>query len=92
MKQFLRRTQDAVYAFQWNENNLVAELPDAVEKWPGIGGVVSEVQPTEGLRLCIATNGGIVVARPGDWIINSQLNGIYPCKPETFDVLYMACD
>ena len=91
MRRFTRRNHTAINAFQWDENNIATELPSSIEKWPNTGGVLLEVHPTEGLRLCLSTLEGVMVAYPGDWIITGVMGELYSCKPDIFQVLYEPC-
>lgn len=36
----------------------------------------------------IDTLEGVMLARPGDWVIKGVHNEFYPCKPEIFEATY----
>lgn len=49
---------------------------------PGIG-----FAPSSG-ELQIPTLEGVMIARPGDWIIKGVNGECYPCKPDIFEATY----
>lgn len=63
-------------------------VTDALGKWPKIGGMVIEPEHVDGPRICIATLEGVMVASPGDWIIQGVQGELYPCKPDIFEATY----
>ena len=44
--------------------------------------------PTDEIGLLIPTLEGLMVARPGDWIIKGVKGELYPCKPDIFEATY----
>ena len=39
-------------------------------------------------NLSIQTLEGLMVAKPGDWIIKGVAGEVYPCKPDIFEATY----
>lgn len=63
-------------------------MNDALNHWPDIGGAAFEPYHADGPRISIATLEGVMVARPGDFIIQGVKGEIYPCKPDVFEMSY----
>jgi len=63
-------------------------MNDACNVWPSFGGAAFEPEHPEGPRIVISTLEGVMIAKPGDWIIRGVAGEIYPCKPEIFDATY----
>lgn len=40
------------------------------------------------LALTIHTKEGVMLTRPGDWVIRGVKGELYPCAPDIFDVTY----
>ena len=60
------------------------QLGEFFGDWPGVEinypGSMGEAR--------ITTLEGVMIARPGDWIIRGVAGEFYPCKPEIFDQTY----
>ena len=67
-------------------------MNDALNKWPGTGGAAFEPEHANGPRICIATLEGVMIAKPGDWIIKGIKGELYPCKPDIFEATYESAD
>lgn len=57
------------------------------DKKPWPTGVVSEVS-SAGISFRIHTLEGVMIVRPGDWIITGVNGERYPCKPDIFEKTY----
>ena len=85
-----------VEAWHWLYNDSQEESPSwmdaAIAKGVigGTGGANFEPDHSEGPRIAIATLEGLVIARPGDWIIRGVKGELYPCKPDIFAATYDA--
>jgi hypothetical protein len=47
-----------------------------------------EVFETNGPKILISTEEGVMAADVGDWIIRGTSNEFYPCKPHIFEQVY----
>lgn len=63
---------------------------DALCHWPAMGSINFEPDHPEGARISIATLEGVMLARPGDWIIRGVKRELYSCKPDIFAATYEA--
>lgn len=87
-----RKKPAVVEAWQWLFNEDQEDSPswinNAQHKWPSIGCIAFEPDHSEGPRICIATLEGVMLARPGDFIIQGVQGELYPCKPDIFEATY----
>lgn len=87
-----------IEAWRWlfdTEREGEAEPPwilDALAMWPDLGGMAFEPEHRDGPRICIATLEGVMVANPGDWIIQGVKGELYSCKPDIFEATYDPAD
>ena len=44
--------------------------------------------PDNGIHMAIETLEGVMIARPGDYIIKGVKGEVYPCKPDIFEMTY----
>lgn len=63
-------------------------VTDALNAWPSTGSIKFEPDHLEGPRISIATLEGIMIARPGDYIIKDIANELYSCKQDIFEATY----
>lgn len=87
-----RKKPVVIEAWRWTFDNNGEREPiwilTALGKWPDVGGLSFEPLYPGGPRICIASLEGVVVALPGDWIIQGVKGEIYPCKPDIFEATY----
>jgi hypothetical protein len=50
--------------------------------------IAGTVRYVEDGTVLIQTLEGVMIARPGDWIIRGVKGELYPCKPDVFDATY----
>lgn len=63
----------------------------AIEYWMEGGKYVEPGMQTADVRnLEIETLEGVMIAKPGDWIIKGVQGEFYPCKPDIFEATYDA--
>jgi hypothetical protein len=79
-----RKKPVVIDAVQWTGDN-----------WPEIaafhrGDAFNVTRTPDGNELNIATLEGVMVARPGDWVIRGVKGELYPCKPDIFEQTYEA--
>ena len=88
-----RKKPVVIEAWQWLFSEEQEENPvwvmDALNIWPDIGGVTFEPYHDDGPRICIATLEGVMIATPGDWIIQGVKGELYPCKDDIFQMTYV---
>jgi hypothetical protein len=88
----VRKKPVEVEAWQWkfDQSGDVPPpwVPDALFKWPDVGGMKFEPDHAEGPRISIASTEGVMVATPGYWIIKGVEGEIYPCSAEVFEQTY----
>lgn len=77
-----RKKPVVIEAHQWEGDN----WPDFLLFVVARGGTAY----TEEDNLYIDTLEGVMMAHPGDWIIQGVAGEFYPCKPEIFDATYDA--
>ena len=58
--------------------------PEGTQKDPETGTAL----PDDGPGLLIPTLEGLMLGRPGDWIIKGVKGELYPCKPDVFEATY----
>ena len=77
-----RKKPVVIDADQWLPGAALPDLP------PGLS-IVEDAG-----RLCVAipTLEGVMLARPGDWIIRGIAGEYYPCKPDIFEATYEAVE
>ena len=84
-----------IEAWRWLFNLAQEDDPvwikDALGIWPGIGGIVFEPEHPQGPRICIATDSGVMIVEPGDWIVRYEDGKLYSCKSDIFDKTYEEC-
>ncbi len=87
-----RKKPVVIEAWHWLFSTAQEDSPswvlDALNIWPAIGGINFEPDHPEGPRMSIATLEGVMIARPGDYIIQGVENELYPCKPDIFQQTY----
>lgn len=83
-----RRKPVEVEAVRWNgekfENKPPQWIVNALNTKPGTSGFLLRFGDT----LRIQTLNGQLIARPGDWLVNDEREGIFPLKHGAFKALY----
>lgn len=91
-----RKKPVTVRAWQWMFSPEQEQSPtwvdDALNIWPEVGGVSFEPDHPSGPRLCLATLEGVMVARPGDWVICGVIGELYACRADIFALTYERVD
>jgi hypothetical protein len=88
-----RKKPLVIEAWRWTGDPKIAAssppewLVDAINK-EGAPNTTPGMVMRIGDQLHIATLEGVVVARPGDWVIRGIKGELYPCKPAIFDSTY----
>lgn len=87
-----RKRPVVIEAWHWlfspEQEDAPTWINDAQGIWPAIGGIAFEPDHVHGPRICIASLEGVMVASPGDWIIQGVKGELYPCKPDIFAATY----
>ena len=75
-----RKKPVVIEAFQWTG------LPQTYPNWIDAATLVQD----DSGRVCmeLKTLEGVMLARPGDWIIRGVKGEVYPCKPDIFEATY----
>lgn len=78
-----RKKPVVIEAVRWDPEAKPTDFPKWF--WDRFGGntVVNEHR-----SLAIQTLEGVMIAGPGDWIIQGVKGEIYPCKPDIFEATY----
>ena len=63
-------------------------ITDALGAWPHTGGIAFQPDHPDGPRLLIATREGLVVTRPGDWIVRDAAGEVYRVHVDIFEATY----
>lgn len=80
----VRKKPVTVEAHQWTGMNIG-------DTWVFMGcpaGGLTVIPDYKDLCLQIPTLEGVMLAKPGDWIIKGVEGELYPCKPGIFDQTY----
>lgn len=84
-----------IEAVQWDGNRVVGDVPDWLSKALNSGGA-PDTTPGCVMRfrneVHIGTLEGVMIAKPGDYIIQGVKGELYPCKPDIFDATYDSVD
>ena len=87
-----RKKPVTVEAWQWLYSCYEEPAPtwviDALHRWPAPNGANFEPKHPSGPRIAINTPEGVMLAKPGDWIIQGVKGELYPCKPDVFEQTY----
>jgi hypothetical protein len=90
MPQF-RKKPVVIEAVQWDGKKLSEAAPEwmrAALNSPGNPGNTAGCVMRMHDEIHIGTLEGVMVAKPGDWIIRGVKGELYPCKPDIFAELY----
>jgi hypothetical protein len=84
-----RSKPKVIEAIQWN--------PSSLEFWPWVAehdGIDKISSRRVGFSKCveIETLEGIMIGKPGDWIIKGIQGEFFPCKPDIFEATYTSDD
>jgi len=66
----------------------VGKLSDGKPEGTSVDPQTGEQLPEGGPGLLIPTPEGLMLGRPGDWIIRGVNGELYPCKPDIFEATY----
>lgn len=87
-----RKKPVEIEAWQWNFSEEQEPAPtwmnDALHRYPEPNSAAFEPDHPDGPRIAIGTLEGVMVALPGDWIIQGVQGELYPCKPDIFEATY----
>lgn len=78
----------AMEVYQWVEENTLGSFNPFTRTLPESG---VSIDPDDG-SLLIATLEGVMIAKPGDWVIRGVQGEFYPCKPDIFEATYEAVE
>ncbi|WP_244483612.1 Gp49 family protein [Methylobacterium sp. Leaf91] len=78
-----------IEAFQWTGGPDQLEDPVWICEAIRDRSVVFEDAGTDGITMRVSTLEGVMLARPGDWIIRGVEGEIYPCKDSVFQASYV---
>lgn len=69
-----------IEAWRWMPNGVSGDIPHWL--------VMSNYNLGPNDTLEIVTLKGVIVANPGDWIIQGIKGEVYPCEPDIFEATY----
>lgn len=81
-----RKKPVVIEAHQLGNPDTDARAVDALHDWATAHGFEKWESTADGVS--IETLEGVMLARPGDWIIKGMLGEFYPCKPQVFLATY----
>lgn len=80
-----RKKPVVIEAVQWNGIGFdISDLP----QWFAIAFSEGRINRNEETLAINTLEGGVVLARPNDWIIRGIKGELYPCKPDIFEATY----
>lgn len=93
-----RKRPVEIEAVRFGHHPIVGETGEAFDlfdepapRWiiDALGSGVLQVGSASGfLTLTIHTKEGVMLARPGDWVIRGVVGELYPCAPDIFEMTY----
>lgn len=85
---FYRKKPVVIEAFRWTGGPDQEEDPAWI--YPFLRNEKARIHliPGFGIHMAIDTLEGVMIARPGDYIIKGVKGEIYPCKPDIFQMTY----
>jgi hypothetical protein len=83
-----RKKPIVIEAFKWTGGPDQTEDPEWIVEALKKGDVYIINSGTKKVKLMIKTLEGLMMTRPGDYIIKGIKGEIYPCKPDIFESSY----
>ena len=92
-----RKKPVVVDAWRWLFNESQEPTPDWMDSAACVGfrrsgGIAFEPEHKDGPRMCISTLEGVMVARPGDYIIRGVAGELSACEHSIFEQTYEAAE